>query len=154
MGWFDWADVGDYFDDISDIGESALGSLDDQWEGLLEMLGGSTVAMPPDEIPEAITDLESELETVTARANSILEQFQVSMADIMSTISEATIPTAPEIIEIEDVNWTEKIAEMELAATADIAEITYWGEASGTRLTSSEVWEREADVVTRTLGGS
>lgn len=141
----------DIFGGASDIFGNALGGTDDLLQNLF---GGADVTMPPSDYPESIYDLEAGLATVNEQAVSIITDFQNSMTDILGEITGATVPTAPEIIEIEDINWTDKIAEMEDAAYADMEEMAFWGEASGTRITARDVWEREATVTTKQLTGS
>jgi hypothetical protein len=118
---------------------------------------GKTVPMPPDSdwTPLATYQLEEQLYQMQTQSQLALLQYQQSYQNMLLQIQEETVfPPAPTITEIEDINWTSKIAEMEAAAYEDISKIASLGTASGTLITDRTVWESEPEVITQQLTGT
>lgn len=75
-------------------------------------------------------------------------EFQAKFEELQNAY---TAPPAPEITQVEDIDWTDKIAEMEADARVDMAKMTDLGAASGTIITSPLIWDTEPAVLTKSL---
>ena len=119
------------------------------------MGGKGSVSYPPssDYTSLATAQMEQQLASMTSQSQTTMllmqQQFEQQLATLQAAQAEST-SEAPTITEY-DVDWESTIDELEAQAYADIAEITSWGEASGTNITSPLLWEDEPDVIYKSL---
>lgn len=120
------------------------------------MGGKGSVPSPPPSNWSSIAELQMQQQFSDMQLQSqlmILQLQQDYEESFNQILEESVLPPAPEITEY-DIDWTDKIAEMEQIAYDEISELTEVGVAGGTIITSPLVWEEEPTVISPLLGGS
>lgn len=119
------------------------------------MGGKGSPAQPPSANWTSLAQLqlESQMRQMQNQSQLLVLQLQQQFQDQMESMKEENVlPPPPEITEY-NIVWEEKIAELEETAYAAISNLTEWGEASGTVVTSPLVWDEEPNVTQNLLTG-
>lgn len=106
------------------------------WTSMAELQASNTM-----------TRMQQQQELELARMQ---HEFDLQFQELMNRFD--SVPP-PEITEYENIEWSDKIAEMEVAAIADIEAMTAVGTASGTLITSPLMWGTEPDIISKSLLG-
>lgn len=97
---------------------------------------------------QASTNLNNLRKQAELNMMEMQQEFQRKFEEIQNAY--AAIP-APELTEVEDIDWSEKIDEMEVDARADIEAMASMGSVTSTIITSPLVWESEPTVLSNSL---
>lgn len=117
-------------------------------------LMSNQVSMPPSTEWVSLNEYQANNNLALIRQQAELEMLQMQLTftkQLEAIQNQYTLPDAPEISEVEDIEWTDKIAEMEVDARIDIADLTYTGSASGTLITTPLLWDEEPNVMSKSL---